>query len=64
MHEYRNYSDPLSAFDAYEADMYAFERSRPVCHECGEHILDDYAYYLGDNWYCPDCVERNYRSIK
>lgn len=30
---------------------------RPVCAECGEHIQEDYAYRIGDDLYCNDCIE-------
>ncbi len=54
-HDYRNYSTD-NAYSVFDADMYEFEQSRPVCKCCGEHITEEIGYYLNDEWYCSDCV--------
>ncbi|WP_407399636.1 hypothetical protein [Treponema sp.] len=35
----------------------------PVCSECGEHIQDEYAYYINAEWICADCMESFRREI-
>ena len=59
MHDYRNYADPVHAHEVYEFDLENFELSRPVCNQCGEHIIDNSGYYLADEWYCAECVSRS-----
>ena len=58
MLNYRDYRNiPVdSSYSVYDADMHKQEQRRPVCYKCQEHILDDTAYYINDEWYCPDCV--------
>jgi len=53
--------DPLRDFDRWDADHAAWLEKRPVCEKCGEHIQQDMAVFLDDNWYCDDCL-RNART--
>lgn len=34
----------------------------PQCSECGEHIQDDYAYYINELWICEKCMNENYKK--
>ena len=45
-------SDPIDAFHQHEAAQERWLRSRPVCAECGEHIQDEYAFYIDGEWIC------------
>ena len=54
-------SDPIDAFHQHEAAQERWLRSRPVCVECGEHIQDEYAFYIDGEWICEDCMHDNFR---
>ena len=54
-----HYTDnALADFDRHQADEEAWLMSRPVCAECGEHIAEETAYYIGGAWVCIECIER------
>ena len=33
----------------------------PVCCECGNEIMDDEIYMVGDDVYCEDCIRAVFR---
>lgn len=54
----RYYSDsPYRDYERWEADQEAWLRARPVCAWCGEHIQEEYAYRIGDDLVCEDCLD-------
>lgn len=55
--------DPVSDFLRYDAEQNERLSHLPVCHECGEHIQVDEAYYLHGEWVCPDCMEDYKRAV-
>lgn len=55
----RYYSDsPYRDYERWEADQEAWLNRRPVCKWCGEHIQDEYAYRIGGDLVCSDCLEQ------
>lgn len=45
---------------------YEFERwleKRPVCACCGEHIQDETAVFIDNEWICNDCIDEKRRYI-
>lgn len=60
----RHYSDsPYRDYDRWEADQEAWLNARPVCAECGEHIQDEYAYRIGNDLICEDCLKETRVNI-
>lgn len=60
--------ESMSDFDVYMADQRDIENdkwsnTRPVCAYCGEHIQEEEALYLNDEWICEECVKDNMKSI-
>jgi len=53
--------DPISDFKNHDIDQQRKLERLPVCNCCGEHIQQDMAVFLDDNWYCDDCL-RNART--
>lgn len=52
------YSDnPYDDFRQHEYEIEKRLSRRPICHECGERIQDDYGYQLNGRWICADCLE-------
>lgn len=33
----------------------------PECSYCGEHITDEYAFYIEGEWICNRCMVENFR---
>ena len=50
--------DPIEDFNRYDAQGAAFENLCPVCDICGERIVDDYYYQIGNMIFHLDCAER------
>lgn len=58
----------MSDFQVYlqeQADIDADKwlNKRPVCAYCGEHIQEEYAHYINDEWICDDCMRDFERSV-
>ena len=55
------FADPLDDF--YRRDRQQQEEidSLPVCSCCGEHIQDEYAWLINDEWYCNECADFEFR---
>ena len=34
-------------------------RRRPVCHECGERITEEYGFQFSGKWFCPCCIDQH-----
>lgn len=54
--------DPVADFLAHDAERQRRLRRRPRCCECGEHIQDEYAYCINDEWICEACLNGHYRQ--
>lgn len=48
--------DPVRDFERHDAEQTEALKKRPQCSVCGEHIQEDMAYYIHDEWVCDDCV--------
>ena len=60
--------ESMSDFDVYMSDERDRENdkwlnTRPVCAYCGEHITEERALCLNDEWICEDCVKDNMKDI-
>lgn len=53
--------EPYQEFEIKDAEEQKEIEKYPVCIECGEHILDDYAYQLDDGLICEDCLKSYHR---
>ena len=54
--------DPHADFLAYDREQEKLLERLPVCSECGEHIQDEKAYYIYDEWICEECMDREYKK--
>lgn len=57
-------NDPLRDFRTYMSEEYLYEQSRPICSECGEHIMSDYLWDFHGMIYCEDCVREHREYIE
>lgn len=48
--------DPLRDYMRWEDEEYLKELARPICCECGEHILGEYVWDFHGCYYCESCV--------
>lgn len=37
---------------------------RPVCVECDNHIQDETAFYINDEWICESCMDTYRRTVE
>ena len=56
--------DPLLDYSRWEYEEYLWEQSRPICFQCGEHILDDYMWEFEGYYYCESCVAAHRQRIE
>lgn len=56
--------DPLADFLRHDDEEIRWVNSRPVCSECGEHIVDETAYYIDCKWICQGCMENHEKYIE
>ena len=52
-------ADPFDDFDRHEDAIDRWEKRRPRCAYCNQHIISDTAYQFdsSDDIVCPDCLE-------
>ena len=55
--------DPLADFDRYQAEEERWLKKRPRCSECDKHIQDEFAYYINDEWICPECMSEYLKPV-
>lgn len=48
--------DPVADFCKHDAEQEAWLEKRPECCRCGEHIQDEYAVCINDEYYCEQCL--------
>lgn len=53
--------DPIADAENYADEHEEALEKMPVCESCGEHIQDEYAYYINDEWICEECLKSEYR---
>lgn len=51
--------DNYDLWEANEREKEKWLKKRPVCCLCKNHIQDEDAYLLDNNWYCEDCMQEN-----
>lgn len=49
--------DNYDLFNEREQEQERRLRRRPVCHECGEHIGEEYGFQFSGRWFCPECID-------
>lgn len=54
--------DNYDQYRQHEARQEAELAKFPVCYECGERILDDWAYEYNDELICERCLHQNHRK--
>jgi formylmethanofuran dehydrogenase subunit E len=52
--------DNYEAWEVHEANRERALAMRPVCDQCGQHIRDDFYYYINGEIVCDECLERDY----
>jgi formylmethanofuran dehydrogenase subunit E len=49
--------DITTLLDSRQREQAAWERRRPVCSVCDEHITDDHCYVINEQIICPACID-------
>lgn len=59
------YSDnPMNDFYAHERELERRSERLPHCVVCGDPIFSDKAVFYNDEWYCEDCEDEFYHSVR
>lgn len=56
--------DNYSMWQRKEAEAERWLQKRPECADCGEHIQDEFAYYINGEWICDDCMSAYHVSVE
>ena len=52
--------NPVADAERYMAEQERELQKLPKCSECGEPIMDDYFYKIGEELYCQDCMDNRF----
>lgn len=55
--------DPAADFDRWDAAQGETLAQLPVCVDCGEHIQQETAVFIGGEWYCDSCIDSYRRDV-
>ena len=55
--------DPIADAERYYTSNDKKIEKLPRCSECDCHIVDEYAYYINDEWICDDCMDSYKREV-
>lgn len=55
------FADPLDEFLALDRKKQKEEETLPVCSCCCEHITDEFAWFINDEWFCNECADFEFR---
>ena len=55
--------DPFRDFDEWDREREKWLSKRPVCGWCGEHIQEETALFINDEWMCERCEENHRRYL-
>lgn len=55
--------DNYDRWKQHEEEKESMLNRLPVCCECGNHIQDDSAYYINDEWICENCMDSYKREV-
>ena len=59
------YTDnPIDDFNRWDREQERRRGQLPRCDVCGEHIQQDDAVFLGNEWYCDDCLYKARTAIE
>lgn len=53
--------DPVRDWDRYCEAQEAEMEKLPRCCKCGVRLIEEYVYYIEDEYYCDDCVMRHFQ---
>lgn len=54
--------DPLADFERHDAEQERWLKRRPRCYHCNQHIQDETAYCINDEWICDECLVEHYQK--
>lgn len=54
-------NDPIRDFNEYDYLQMKRLEDRPKCDICNQPIQEEYAYRLGEEVVCKNCLDNNYR---
>ncbi len=55
-------NNPISDYDRYSSDQEDRLEQLPKCSYCDEPIIDEYAWYINDEWICDECLRYHHRK--
>lgn len=56
--------DNYDMWKEHEWEKERWLKKRPICHECGEHIQEDYAWQFNGKYICEECLNQHKVEIE
>lgn len=56
--------DPLEDFHRHDLEQREWLENRPRCIHCKDHIGDEEAYFIEEEWVCECCISRYKRKVE
>jgi formylmethanofuran dehydrogenase subunit E len=58
-----NIPDSYDQWEAHDIELERKRARRPECCYCGEKIQDEEAYLINGDFYCEECMEREFKVL-
>lgn len=55
--------DPIADFERHDSEMEEQLKKLPVCCICKDHIQQEKAVHIKDEWYCDGCLDEAREDI-
>lgn len=55
--------DPIRDYARYDTEQFFKEMKRPICNDCGNHIMGENLWEFHGLFYCEDCLDNHKVSI-
>ena len=53
----------MKSFEQWDAEQYAWEKSRPTCDECGEPIFEEFLFRIDGECTCEACMDKKIKYL-
>lgn len=55
--------NPIADFNRWDEEQNRCLEELPECADCGEHIQDEFAFYIDGEWICERCIDAYRREV-
>ncbi len=56
--------DPIRDYCTWDMEQYLEEIARPICNDCGNHIMGENLWEFHGAFYCENCLNDHKRDVE